>query len=411
MPGDELAIQLQRPDGSWIEAGILSRADDKIWYTMSHGYWDLADRPVLGQVFEEEGRLYQARSSGALPRWFSHVLPEGLPRTAVASAAGVSLHREYDLLARLGHDDLPGAIRAVPRDTPMGGPIPDLDSDEREDEESHEPLLKFSLAGAQLKFSVRADQRGIVVPARGSIGNFIVKFPDLRAGYDGVPEAERGALELARAIGLEVPETFLVDPSDIGGLERWATKVSGPALAIQRFDRIDDDRRIHFEELAQILDVKTGDQPKYRASFENIARTVAALDSPNAVGTVIDRIVLNILVGNGDAHLKNWAFTYPDGNHPRLSPAYDIVPTVLFIPNDHLGPSLDSTKAFESISPNSFKKLGERSGYGADAAIRRARGATARVLDNWELLRGHLSSEQFDRLSRRLLSLRLRRES
>lgn len=47
---------------------------------------------------------------------------------------------------------------------------------------------------------------------------------------------------------------------------------------------------------------------------------------------MIDRIVLNILVGNGDAHVKNWTFIYPDGSRPQLSPAYDIVPTVLYVP-------------------------------------------------------------------------------
>jgi serine/threonine-protein kinase HipA len=49
-----------------------------------------------------------------LPTWFSHLLPEGRLRDAVASAAQVNPKREFFLLARTGLDDLPGAMRIRP---------------------------------------------------------------------------------------------------------------------------------------------------------------------------------------------------------------------------------------------------------------------------------------------------------
>lgn len=44
----------------------------------------------------------------------------------------------------------------------------------------------------------------------------------------------------------------------------------------------------------------------------------------------IGRSVCNMLIGNGDAHLKNWSFLYPEGGGIALSPTYDVVPTVVF---------------------------------------------------------------------------------
>ncbi len=70
---------------------------------------------------------------------------------------------------------------------------------------------------------------------------------------------------------------------------------------------------MHMEEIAQVMDIPTGrGTAKYtRANFETIAVLVEALCGTAAVGDVIDRLVLNVLVGNGDAHLKNWAISFP----------------------------------------------------------------------------------------------------
>lgn len=63
----------------------------------------------------------------------------------------------------------------------------------------------------------------------------------------------------------------------------------------------------------------------------------------------IRRLVVNILVGNGDAHLKNWWVSYRDKVTPRLSPAYDLVSTIQYVQNDSLALNLGGEKRFESI--------------------------------------------------------------
>lgn len=401
MTAQSLVVHLQRPDGSWLVVGRLFHKDEKNWFEFDSAYWERPHRAVLGQIFEEHGRAWMPNSHVALPRWFSHLLPEGVLRTAVAHAAGVNYQREFQLMARLGRDDLPGATRIAAEESHPGTDPPPPASERANLDE--DPVLKFSLAGAQLKFSMLDGERGLTIPVAGQAGDYIVKFPDFRAGFAGVPEAELAGLELARAIGIDTPSARLVDSAEIDGLGAWAQRTAGRSLAVSRFDRIGPDRRVHMEEIAQIVDIPTGrEHAKYRyANYETVAVLYAAIAGIDTVGEVIDRMVLNVLIGNADAHLKNWAVVYPDGVNARISPVYDVVPTVLWIDDHDLALNLDGSKPFARVAPRSFATLGARSGYGAERATQRAHEAGRRVLDAWEVLAEHLPSDAFRALTER----------
>jgi serine/threonine-protein kinase HipA len=89
-----LLVQLQKPSGDWVDVGLLRGDGSRNWFESLESYWELADRPVLGQVFEEHGRFWRPNAHVALPRWFSHLLPEGRLRerllTSPVSASGGS---------------------------------------------------------------------------------------------------------------------------------------------------------------------------------------------------------------------------------------------------------------------------------------------------------------------------------
>ena len=346
-----------------------------------------------------------------LPGWFSHLLPEGRLREAVANAAGVHKEREFFLLERIGGDDLPGGVRVVEADPAGAEPTADTDEPVPAVEGDLGPL-KFSLAGVQLKFSVSSTDRGLTIPARGEAGDWIAKLPDQRPGHEGVPEAELAGLELARASGIQVPQARLVEVAEIDRLPEWATAAGGRALLIERFDRTPGGGRVHVEELAQVLRLPTGNPDfKYeRLNFETVGRFTAALCGVDAVGLVIDRIVLNVLLGNGDAHAKNWAYCYPDGQHPVLSPAYDIVPTVLYVGNDNLGMNLARSKRFDDVDLAAFARLADKSGWDPEVGRARAADAVQRVIEAWPVLDDHLPREAVERLTRRRDSLRLLRD-
>lgn len=403
-----LALQLQVSSGAWVDVGYLHHAGNRNWFEFGDSYWRLGDRPVLGQIFEEHGREWQPSARVALPHWFSHLLPEGRLRDAVAATAHSHEANEFDLLKLLGPSDLPGAVRVVPADSRGEYVLPEAGQDE--DIDRDDPLLKFSLAGVQLKFSVYGDGKGLTVPATGQAGNVILKFPDERPSFSGVPEAELACLTLAKLAGIDAADATLVSPHDVRGLEEWARRSSGMALAVKRFDRRDDDVRIHMEELAQVMDIPTAVVgAKYsRANFELIGVFVGALCGIESVAAVIDRIVLNVLVGNGDAHLKNWAVRYVDGRSPVLSPLYDVLPTVLYLPGDNLGLNLNKSKSFEDVVPESFDRLGARTGFGVNEARQRAREAAERITAHWHLLSDHLDADAYRRLSTRRDKLGLR---
>lgn len=218
-----------------------------------------------------------------------------------------------------------------------------------------------------------------------------------------------GPLALARAVGIATPHAWLVDAATIEGLERWAERVPGLALAVSRFDRLGPDRRVHMEEIAQIRDLPTHRaDAKYRyGNLESVAVIVGALAGPEAVDEVVSRIVLNVLTGNGDAHLKNWAVTYPGGVGPALSPVYDIVPTVLYVSDDDLGLNLAGSKDFVWVTPGSFDRMAARAALQAGRTRRVAQETAERVRERWSLLADHLTAEAYTRLTRRLDTLTL----
>jgi serine/threonine-protein kinase HipA len=153
-----------------------------------------------------------------VPPFFSNLLPEGAMREYLAKKAGVNAEREFLLLWMLGQD-LPGAITMTPAD---GEAWPADEKREGSVESiSRETLLRFSLAGVQLKFSaVMKATGGFTMPAEGIGGSWIVKLPSMR--FEGVAENEFAMMQLARAIGIDVPEIRLIplrgDCTGVGGL-------------------------------------------------------------------------------------------------------------------------------------------------------------------------------------------------
>ena len=128
------------------------------------------------------------------------------------------------------------------------------------------------------------------------------------------------------------------------------------AFAIKRFDRRDD-QRIHMEDFAQVL-VKYPHEKYSSGNYEQIAKILYQFsgDGLNDVQQLARRLLANILLANGDAHLKNWSLLYSDQVTPRLSPAYDIVTTSVYIENEqHFALNIAKTKAWYGVSYKHFE--------------------------------------------------------
>jgi serine/threonine-protein kinase HipA len=347
-----LAISL----GSTPVGTIVRRPGRLTVFKFDDAYLDLADRPVLGRWFEDHlGPSFEEVERGdRLIPYFRNCLPEerGELRRLLAAAACVSVRDDWGLLAHVG-DDLPGALfvaslGARAARAPGGAAPAALAA----------PTLAFSLAGLQLKYSMIQQGNRFTLPMKGQGGRWIVKLPDPR--FARVPEVEHATLRLAQACGITVPEARLVSIAEleIPGAPAFAEVT---ALAVRRFDRTDAGGRIHQEDFAQV--VNRPPEQKYEGSYGRLGKIVRAVCGEADFDEFVRRLAFAILIGNADAHLKNWSLLYEDPKRPRLSPAYDLVPVVVYLNGaSRLALSLSREKRFDQLKGEHFAKLAAEAG-------------------------------------------------
>ncbi len=305
-------------------------------------YRGLPRRPVLGQVFEERPD-HQWRQAGRLPKWFSNLLPEQRLRDFIAEEHGINPRNEFRLLLALGAD-LPGAVEVTPLIDPeealnstvekgVSAAMSSRTADGREDQSKGEDrhLLRFSLAGVQLKLSMVWSSNTLMLPGIGELGEHLVKLPSRH--YRGIPENEFSMMTWARETGIDIPDCEVRPSKRLGPLPPGFEVLEGSNVyVVRRFDRSDDDspgHRIHMEDLNQVVD--NWPESKYEgAGFERLGRIVLGLCGRDDFLEFVRRLTFCIGIGNEDAHLKNWTIWYPNRIQPRMSPAYDLVSTIQY---------------------------------------------------------------------------------
>ena len=369
--------------------GTLTRVgDDRTLFAFNDSYIEDSDRPVVSLGFKDRfGELitgFAPTQTRAIP-FFSNLLPEGRMRTYLAERAGVKPIREFFLLRALGMD-LPGAVTV----RASGGEAwpSDVLDDSDHDGDRRGSALRFSLAGVQLKFSAVEEARGgLTLPAGGVGGSWIVKLPSLH--FAGVPENEFSMMMLARLIGMDVPETRLVNIDAVGNLPEDIGSLSGQALAVKRFDRSDDGSAVHIEDFAQVFGVYPENKYK-RASARNIARVIGAEGGEEDIAEFIRRLTFNTLIGNADMHLKNWSLIYPDKRNAALAPAYDFLSTIAYIRDDKAALKFSRTKRFDGYSEDELTHLAAKALLPEKLVLDTARETVALFHQHWNAERANL---------------------
>jgi len=366
--------------------GTLTRvAGDRNLFAFNEAYIESAVRPVLGLSFKDQfgdlikdHRITQTR----LIPFFSNLLPEGRLRDYLAERAGVNPEREFFLLRELGRD-LPGAVTVRPADGEAWPADADNALSDEEQAAREARVMRFSLAGVQLKFSAVTDATGgLTIPASGVGGSWIIKLPSEK--FDGVPENEFSMMTLARLAEMNVPAVELVDTAAIDGLPREVAGLSGQSLAIERFDRLSDGSAVHIEDFAQIFGIYPAD--KYRkAGAVNIASVIATESGDDDVREFIRRLTFNTLIGNADMHVKNWSVYYPDRRTSRLAPAYDFVSTIAYpgLDNEEAALKFSRTKRFDAFGVDELEHLAGRAGLPARMVIDTAKETAERFQQVW----------------------------
>lgn len=336
--------------------GAIHHTDDVARFVFDQDYWQNPERDVLGLWFDDNPKE-SPQAALRLPAWFSNLLPEGRLREWIARDRGVNVDREMQLLLQVGRD-LPGAVQVI-----EDGASPKGLADKHPlviKDDAREPEWKFSLAGVGLKFSMLRRSDRLTIPMSGELGDWIVKLPDFEHPF--VPRNEFGMMQMARALGISVPLTILVHRDELPRLPENAwPSAEAFAYAVERFDRAAT-RRIHIEDFAQVRGFYPG--AKYDGSFETIAALAYRSGDESALLEFSRRLAFNCLIGNGDAHLKNWSLIYPDGKKAQLSPAYDLVSTAPYTEHqgrtEDLGLKFGGSRRFEDVSRARFDRLEQK---------------------------------------------------
>ena len=266
--------------------------------------------------------------------FFAGLLPDEGQREAVARALGVSPSNDFALLERLG-GEVAGALQLLASEElpsePEGDPRPDvldeaalvrvLDALPLRPFLAGQTHLRMSLAGAQSKLPVVRVGGAIALPGPEQPTTHILKPSVPR--FPGTTENEAFSMRLAAAVGLEVAA---VEPATVAGRT---------FLLVDRYDRwvaaAGTVRRIHQEDFCQALAIPPERKyageggPTFRDCF-GLLRRVAARPAVDVL-KLLDAAIFNLIVGNADAHGKNFSVLH-DERGPRFAPLYDLLSTV-----------------------------------------------------------------------------------
>lgn len=295
---------------------------------ITHPEFPNADK-LLAEPWAKRQRLHPT---------LSNLLPEGALRELLAQGLKTHVDNEFEIFAHLGQD-LPGALIATPLE-PEDIPPQILSTYgkakavkiEKDSAENH-----FSLAGVQMKFSMKEKDGRYQMAHSGDLGDWIIKTPSTK--HKNLPLNEYTAMSLAALVGIDIPDIKLVPLDSLDRLPQINLPDEKYAFAARRFDRNifaqNNNERIHMEDFAQVL-VKDPHNKYDSANYEQIGQIIYQYtgDGLGNVQQLARRLLVNILLANGDAHLKNWSLLYADKITPQLSPAYDIVTTRVYIENE-----------------------------------------------------------------------------
>ena len=318
-------------------------------------------------------------------RFFANVLPPEVVRRKLEKCLHVSRNNVFGFLKELGGDCAGAVALYSPGVNPNLGdrekllPLDEARASEILKSLRRRPLYavgeegyRYSAAGAQDKLVVRMDGGRMLLPLDGTPSTHIVK-----PGAEGYPESVANELycqRLARAAGLTAADASTIV---LKGERYYVTK---------RFDREAVDgkvRRLHQEDFCQMLSVDP--EMKYESDggprFADLVGTMRRLHATlGETLALVDMMLFNFLIGNADAHAKNYSVVYR-GRRPVLAPLYDAVSTVVYPDlSREFAMSIGGEMRLGSLTRAHFVRLAEDCGLSPKLVLSRLDALAARIL-------------------------------
>jgi serine/threonine-protein kinase HipA len=310
--------------------------------------------------------------------YFAGILPEESKREIIARNLGISARNDFAMLERIG-GECAGAVTFVP----AGQVLPERNYSYRKlsaedlaailQELPKRPLLagdegiRLSLAGAQDKVAVCMEHGEVYLPLGGAPSTHILKPAVER--FEGVVFNEALCMNLAVEVGLPAAS---VETMKVNGMDY---------LLVERYDRIHKEssdaapvvERLHQEDFCQAQGIVS--EHKYqKEGGPSLKQCFALLRSVSSTPVIdlmrlLEAVIYNYLVGNNDAHGKNFSLLYhgvgTENLEIRLAPLYDIVSTVYYpeLSRD-MAMKIGGEYSSEKVTARNFEKLAEEAGLG-----------------------------------------------
>jgi serine/threonine-protein kinase HipA len=322
--------------------------------------------------------------------FFGGLLPDSKAiKRKLGQVYKVNANSSFNLLQAIG-GDCAGAVSLVAQNTPIKNsdlyrlkatPLNDSDIANLIRNIKEKPLLaglgkmRLSLAGAQDKTAITMIDGTICLPVDESPTTHIMKPPII--GVEDSVENEFFCMTLAGYVGLKVQPVQIRFAEDI------------PYLLVERYDREYTEhnqiRRVHQEDFCQALNVlpdkkyQVDGGPTLAQCFQLLEQTaVPAI----GINEMMQLTVFNYLVGNNDAHAKNFSFLHLSEDEISLAPGYDILCTRVYELEDHAAMSIGGEADFKLVARHNWEKLTKTINYSFKGLQKQAARITESALSN-----------------------------
>lgn len=259
------------------------------------------------------------------------LLPEGPVRAVIERQSRVPFDDDFALLTAIG-GECAGALQFLPDDAPPSeGQLRPLDRDEVIRIVEDLPTLDApdglpigaSLGGVQAKVLLSATNEGWSWPAFGAMSTHLIKPEPLNGtGLPRLIDAELWASRLAIACGLRSAESHIETFGD------------RRAIVVRRYDRTGRGR-LHQEDFTQALSLRSEDKYEQSSSQPTRLRRLAAAvipwarDEQSFMSELLAALTFNTVIGNSDAHSKNYSLLIGSDGQFDLAPLYNAAPIML----------------------------------------------------------------------------------
>jgi serine/threonine-protein kinase HipA len=272
-------------------------------------------------------RRFDLRS---FPPAFDMILPEGERRLRIEAARKIVRTDAFSLLSYVGANPVNRVRFLQPGATP--DEVPQLPTPtEIANCSAGQALFKRLMADLDLRQGIAGVQPKVL----GAIEGTQKLSLDLRQ--------QRGSTHILKASTRDLPfltanEFICLKVFERAGLEipNVTLSADGELLLVERFDILRDGDHLGFEEAAVLMGESSA--TKYQRDYGSMIESLALFVEPQTEDAMrrdmSKSLVLNWLLGNGDAHLKNFGVLYQDDLDVRHAPFYDAVSTLPYIPED-----------------------------------------------------------------------------